>query len=486
MVSKKKSIKMNAGLNTLRTALNLLFPLITVPYISRVLSVEEIGKYNFSYSIIAYGLLIAALGIDKYAVREGAKYRDDKEKIGEFASKVFSINIVATFFAYALLFLYLFLSPKASEYYTCILIFSLEIFFTTIGTEWLYSIFEEYVYITIRSVVFKVISMALLFIFVRKPGDYLIYTGISVLANVGSNILNFIHAKKLCKIKFTVKFNWRELLPPILIIFATNVAIKIYVSSDTTMLGYLTDDYTVGIYSFSGKVYTILKNMLSATLMVSIPRLAFYVGKKMQDEYENLIIKIANSLMILAIPAMIGMMMMSRNIIIILGGKNYEKSQSSLIILCIAIVFSIFSMLFNQGILLPYKREKYTLRSSIVSAVENIGLNFIFIPLLAENGAAITTVLAEITMAVMNYYSSRDVAKKIFKNTTTVKNIATIIPGCIAIVIICIVVTKFVTNIVLQTVLSVGLSVLSYAFVLLIFRNPIAEGILQSIIKRIK
>ena len=106
--------------------------------------------------------------------------------------------------------------------------------------------------------------------------------------------------------------------------------------------------------------------------------------------------------------------------------------------------------------------------------------------MLAENGAAITTVLAEITMAVMNYYSSRDVAKKIFKNTTTVKNIATIIPGCIAIVIICIVVTKFVTNIVLQTVLSVGLSVLSYAFVLLIFRNPIAEGILQSIIKRIK
>jgi O-antigen/teichoic acid export membrane protein len=306
-----------------------------------------------------------------------------------------------------------------------------------------------------------------------------------VFASVGSNILNFIHAKKLCKIRFTLKFNWKEYLPPILIIFATNIAIKIYISSDTTMLGYLKDDYIVGIYSFSGKIYSIIKNVLAATMIVSIPRLAFYAGKEIRDDYEKLITRIANTLLVIAIPAMIGLIMTSKNVILILGGKKYEQAQSSMIILSIAIIFSIFSMLFNQGILLPYKKEKYSLRSSIVSAIENIGLNFFLIPLLAENGAAITTVLAEFTMATMNYYSSRNVAKNIFKNKKTIKNILTIIPGCVSIIGICLVVMRLVSGVVLQTILSIVLSVISYTCVLLIFRNPIAKDVFLTVRKKV-
>ena len=486
MKMKIKSIKLNAGLNIIRTTLNLLFPLITVPYISRVLSVEEIGKYDFSFSIISYALLIAALGIDKFAVREGTKYREDGDKIGEFASKVFSVNLISTLFSYILLFLYLFTSNKASDYFNYILILSVEIFFTTLGTEWLYTIFEEYVYITIRSIVFKILSLVLLVIFVRKPGDSLFYAGITVFASVGSNVLNFIHARKLCKIRFTFNFNWKELLSPILIIFATNIAIKIYVSSDTTMLGYLQNDYSVGIYSFSVKVYTMLKSIINATLIVAIPRLAFYAGNRMLESYNNLINKIFNTLLIVALPTMLGLIMVSRNVILILGGDKYEQSQSTMIILSFAIVFSIFSSLFNQGILLPLKREKYALRASVVSAVENITLNFLLIPLLAENGAAITTVLAEFTMAMMNFYSSRDIAINIFKDKITKVNILTIIPGCIAIAVICVLITKFIPGIFLQMILCVILSVLAYVGVLIMLRNPIASGMLKSAVNRLR
>lgn len=234
-----KSIKINAVLNGIRTILNLLFPLITFPYISRVLSIDEIGKYNFSLSVISYFMLIAALGIDKYAVREGTKYRDNKNEMSKFASRIFTVNMASTTLSYLLLLAYMIFSIKAHSYRICIMIFALQILFTTIGTEWLYTIYEEYRYITIRSIIFKVISIALLFVFVQKEGDYLGYACITVFATVGSNILNFINSKKYCNIRIKFGFDWKNYLKPILIIFAANVAVQIYVNSDITILGYL-------------------------------------------------------------------------------------------------------------------------------------------------------------------------------------------------------------------------------------------------------
>ena len=192
---KKKSLGVNAFLNGLRSVLNLLFPLVTFPYVSRVLSVSGIGIYNFANTYISYFLLIAGLGIATYAVREGAKYREEKDKISKCASQIFSLNMIATIIAYLLLFASLIIFKNLHNYISCILIFSLQILFTTLGTEWIYTIYEDYTYITIRSIVFKMISIVLLFLLVRRPEDYLIYAAITVFSAVGSNLLNFIHAR---------------------------------------------------------------------------------------------------------------------------------------------------------------------------------------------------------------------------------------------------------------------------------------------------
>lgn len=121
----------------MKSILNLLFPLITFPYVSRILSVSGIGIYNFAGTYINYFVLMAGLGIATYAVREGAKYRDDREKIEEFSTQVFSINMIATVIAYILLFASLLIFKNLSNYVSCILIFSLQILFTTLGTEWM-------------------------------------------------------------------------------------------------------------------------------------------------------------------------------------------------------------------------------------------------------------------------------------------------------------------------------------------------------------
>ena len=175
-----KSLSLNAFLNTIRNILNMVFPIITFPYVSRILGAHNLGIYNFSNTYVNYFLLLAALGINTYAIREGAKYRDNREEINKFVGQIFSINLVATVISYLLLASTLILFNELKMYAICILVFSIQIIFTTIGVEWIYSIYEDYAYITIRSIVFKILSIILLFIFVKKPDDYLIYAGITV------------------------------------------------------------------------------------------------------------------------------------------------------------------------------------------------------------------------------------------------------------------------------------------------------------------
>ena len=138
----------------------------------------------------------------------------------------------------------------------------------------IYQIYEDYAYITIRSIIFQIISVILLFVFVKRPTDYLNYAAITVFSAVGANVLNFVHVRRYCKVHLVFHFNWKIHLIPILIIFGANIANIIYVNSDITLLGLMKNNYVVGIYSVSSKVYQIVKTLISARVIVTVPRLA--------------------------------------------------------------------------------------------------------------------------------------------------------------------------------------------------------------------
>lgn len=483
---RKKSLGVNALLNGLRSALNLIFPLITFPYVSRVLSVDGMGIYNFSNTYVNYFVLIAGLGVATYAVREGAKYRDNEEEISEFASQVFTINMISTLIAYLLLIGSLLIFSNLRNYVTCILIFSLQLFFTTIGTEWVYTIYEEYEYITIRSIAFKIISIVLLFLLVHSPNDYLWYAAITVFAGVGSNILNYIHAKSFCKIKFVKETNWRYHLKPILVIFASAVAITLYISSDTTILGLLKGNYAVGIYGVAVKIYTIVSGLISGLLVVTIPRLAMLIGKKRVKEYNHVLQEVINSVSILGLPAAVGLVMLSREVILIIAGRKYLEGTLSLQIITWALIFSNYSTIFNQCVLIPLKRESKTLRNTVITGLVNVGLNFIFIPLWSYNGTALSTVIAEFMVMFMNGWSARDYVGPILKSKRTFKSILDSIIGCVGIALVCVLLKLGISSLILRTVLSVGLSVIMYGAILVFFKNEIALEYLNKIMNRMR
>ena len=477
---KKKSLGVNAILNGLRNMLNLLFPLITFPYVSRVLSVRSIGIYNFSNSIITYFLLIASLGISVYSVREGAKYRDNKEELGKFASEVFSINIVSTIVSYLLLILLTISIPKLSSVSTVIAIFSLQIAFTTLGTEWIFSIYEEYAYITLRSIFFKLVSLLMMFVFVKNKNDVAMYAAITVFATVGSNVLNYIKAKRIITFNFTLDMNLKRHIKPIMIIFASNIAVLIYVNSDITLLGFFKSSYDVGLYSVSVKIYSLVKTVLSSILIVTIPRLSMLWGKEKYEEYFKVLKQIYNVLLILIVPAMIGIISMSKQIILVISGNKYVEASVSLKILSVALIFSIISWLFNECVLIPTKLEKYTFYGTFTSALLNIILNIFFIGKWGINAAATTTVVSELIGMILSVYFARDIVKI----GELVENHLGCIVGSVAIYVECSIINIFIYNAFISVIVSIIVSLISYVTILIIFKDKVTVGFIHEIVSR--
>lgn len=478
---KKKSLSINAILYVIRNIMKILFPLITFPYISRVLGVDSIGQYNFASSVINYFILIAELGISTYAVREGARLRENRKKINEFINEIFTINITSTAISYALLFIVLVLFKDIRTSALLITILASKIIFNTIGLEWVYTIYEEFSYIVIRSITTQFFSLIMMFLLVKSSKDVYIYAGITVIASVGSNLFNWIHIKNYCRARMTKRVNWKKHLKPILMIFVTTISISIYSTADMTMLGILSGNRATGLYSVSAKVYDIAKSTLAAIILVSIPRLSAILGKKDFIQYEITAPKIYKTLISLAVPSMFGIMLLAQDIILLISGRNYLDATCSLQILSIAAIINLGAWFYGQCVLIPLKKEKIMLFMSIITALLNIVLNICMIPLWEENAAAITTLISEIT----SFGIVMSAARKYIKFKGIYISYLKTIAGCIGMVIG----VKYVLGLELNMYSEILLSVLSgaiiYIIIEIVLRNEEFMGIIISFLSKI-
>ena len=468
---KSKSLIKNTGLNIVRQLSSILFPLITFPYISRVLLAENYGKVTFSQSIVSYFSLIAAFGIVNYAIRECTIVRHDKEKIITLASELYSVNIITTVFAYFLLAILLGISAKVRSYSTIILVQSVAIALSTLGVEWIFCVYEDFTYITIRSIIVQIISLVFMFIFVKKPEDYIIYSVILVVSSGGANIINYFYARKYVKFQFTLKMKFFHHLKPLLALFFSSIMITIYVNSDITMLGILRNDYEVGVYGVSVKIYTIIKNLVNAIFITTLPRVSALNKETDGKMLEALLNKIGNLIIIAIFPVLIGLILEAPNIVKIVAGESYLSGYKSLQILSFALVFSVFANFVVNLVLLPNRLDNKILYSSAVGALINILLNLIMIPKVGFVGAAITTLISELTVAVLGIVYSY----KIYRFKIDLRNLISAIIGCI--VIACISyygkVILDITSDIYREAFVVIASIIGYFAVLFLLKNPL-------------
>lgn len=474
-----KSITKNAFFNSIKALCQVIFPIITIPYVSRILGTNNYGKINYTASIISYFSLLSAFGINNYATREGARKRNDPESFKSFANQLFTINLITTICALLLLLIVIKYSDKQNR--ILLSIQSVSLIFSFVGADWINTIYEDFTYITIRYIVVQSISLILLFVLVQNHNDYIIYAAITTVANTGANIFNAIYIRQYVKPRISFSRNIFHHILPMAILTGYSFTLSIYVNSDIIILGILQGDIDVGIYSIAAKIYLVIKQILNASIVVAVPRIAFVLGRGEQDTYERLANLIFNFLICLVLPSIIGLFMLSSNIIFLAGGSEYMNGGIPLKILSISLLFSVFGCFFSNCILLPNKREKDMFTASLSACIINIGLNLLVIPYISYVGAAITTLIAEMVVMSICIFKS----KKCHFLHIEPQNLSSCILGCMSIVMICYIIDKIIVNVLLSSIISIALSVSIYIIILTVSKNTIILNVLNKISKYI-
>ena len=395
MPQRTPSINKNTVYHTIKSIFSIIFPLITFPYISRVLLTENVGKVNFGSSIVSYFSLIASLGITTYAIRECSKVKERREEFELIASEIFSINILSTIVSYIALGITLIVAKPLKNYRVLICIQSSIILFTTLGADWINTAMEDFRYIAIRTVVTQILSIALMIIFVHRPADYLKYAVISLVSSGGSSFLNIFYRRRYCRTRFLFKMNLKKHLPPILLLFSLMLSQIIYTNSDMTILGLVKGDYEVGLYSTSVKIYSLVNTTIASIFWVVMPQLSTGFANNDYVSVNKLLRYALNFIVFLGIPCFCGIEIIADQLIGLIAGEAFLGASTSLRILGIALMFSFWGGWIGNIIMIPSGHEKICLYSSIVSASLNIGLNILLIPKWGLNAAAFTTALSE-------------------------------------------------------------------------------------------
>ena len=478
----QKSIKKNTLFNALKTFSTIVFPLITFPYVSRILLAENVGKVNFGLSIISYFSLIASLGITTYAIRECSAVRTQRDLLSKLASEIYSINVITTIIAYILLALTLLLYKRLENYRVLILIQSLSILFTTLGTDWLNSAMEDFRYITVRTIIFQIIAIGLMFSFIHAPEDYLKYAAISLVSSSGAHIVNVWYRKRYCDVRFTIHIDWKTHLTPIILLFVMILAQDIFTNVDSTMLGLMQGDRAVGIYTTAQKVNRVVSQVVSSVLWVIMPRMSLYFAQKKYEEINRLLRKLLGFNFLVGLPCVVGQIVMAKDIVLVAAGTDFAESAPVLQIRALSMLFALFGgNLLGNAILLPSKQEKYYMIVCIITAVINVVANYSLIPVFGPVGAAITTAFCSLCILIMLVFK---VDKRI-KFSNTGKLIVSPLVGCVGIVAVC-VGFRSIEEMAIRVILSIVCSVFVYGCIQLLLRNELALEVAGNTLKRLK
>ena len=415
------SIKKNFIMNILLTLSSFIFPIITFPYISRILLPIGMGKVSFATSIINYFCLFAQLGIPYYGIRACACVRDDKDKLTRTVHELLVINLALGIVSYIILGVCILNIPRLCQEKELYFVISITIVLNSLGMEWMYKGLEKYSYITKRSILFKFSAVGMMFAFIHEQDDYILYGAVTIFAASASNILNFINVRKYIYIRNMHGYCIKRHLKPILVFFAMACATTIYTNLDNVMLGFMTTDIDVGYYNAAVKIKTVLVSIVISLGTVLLPRASYYIENKQLDEFKRISEKAFNFVLIIAIPMMVFFVLYAKETIYFLSGSEYENAIIPMMIIMPTLVFIGMTNILGLQMLVPLGKEKYVLYSEIAGAIVDLLLNALLIPVYKSSGAAFGTFVAEIMVFVVQFLAIKSYAVSFLKNVQFIK-----------------------------------------------------------------
>lgn len=478
------SLKKNIVYNFINVLTGIIFPVVTFPYAARVLLPEGIGIFNFQQSIIAYIVLLTSLGIPMYAVREVAKYRDDVKIRNQVTIEIAILSFILCFAGYIVVWLLGETIPQISSHLSLFYVLSLSILFTSLGVDWFYRGVEDFKFITIRAVAFRLLSVVALFLFVKSADDLLAYGFIIVGSTVGNNFINFIHLRKYIQIK---QISWKSIriwrhLFPACRIFVFNLVVSIYVNLNVVMLGFMSGDSAVGFYTAGNKIAHVVLSVVASLGVVMLPRCSNLIEQGLKAEFSVVTQKSFRFVLATSIPSTVGLILLSVPVIAAFCGSEFLAAAPVLRWTAPVIIFIGLSNVFGIQILYPQGQENLVIWSTVGGAFFNFLLNLLLIPAFSYVGAAIATFVAEFVVLFIQIKGGR----KYIPFPTLEKCYFNYVIAALVMAIVVFLITRWILNIWLLLLIAVLVGGIVYSGILWKLKDSLFIEALNFVTQRIK
>ncbi len=393
-----KSVKKNYIYNLAYQILLVIVPFVTIPYLSRILGVENIGINSFTLSIVSYFIMLANIGVGSLGQREIALRQDDRKAYSKIFWNLFSFQAVVglisilTYIIYVVLF---------GSYPGVQWIMIINIIAAVVDMAWFYRGLEEYRYISIRNIFIKLASVAAIFAFVHAKDDLPIYVLINSLSLLISSALLWIKFPKIADKPVLKEIRIFKYWKDSIIYFLPQVATSIYTVLDKTMLGFITgSEAENGFYEQTYKIIQLCLILITSLNAVIAPRMAFLYGKGKKKEMQDRMKTSFHFIYLVAFPIIFGLIAIGPAFSVVFFGEGYEKVQTLLPLFApIVLIISVSNCIGGQ-FLVPIGKRIQTAAYLWLGAGVNVICNFIFIPLYASHGAAIGSIIAELVITI--------------------------------------------------------------------------------------
>jgi len=390
----------------LLSIVNILFPVLSFPYASHVLGPAGIGKVQLAISFAQYFAMFAALGIPIYGIKEAAKHKDDPKKLSGVFTELTTIFFVASMILFAAYLLIIFSFPFFGSNRSLYISAGILVLMSFSYADWFFAGIEEFKGITVRSVLIKTISLVLLYSFVKTSADFEKYLFIIVFSILGNQILSFIMVFRKTNFSF-LDIRFRKHMQPLFYLFSATLAASIYTILDTVLLGFLSNDKAVGLYTASVKLIKLTIPIVTSMGVILIPPISKGFSQNNLGEVKKLLDKSFNFLVFLSIPMALGLAILAPECIVIFSGKQFITGSTSMQILSVLPLLIGFGHFFCFQVLMPAGKNKEIFLSIIAGVFTCLALNFILVPFLQEKGASIANIATELIVTITYYYFTR-------------------------------------------------------------------------------
>lgn len=396
-------LKKNIFYNSVLTVSNFFFAFITFPYVSRVLGVANLGLCNFIDSTINYFILFSMLGISTLGIREIAKYKNDKNQLESCFRDLFFLNGILTLCAICALIVMIFFIPTFASQKRMMYIGVGKLVFNFFLVEWFFAGSENFRYITIRSLIVKIVYCASVFIFIRNRDQFVLYFALMVGSVMINAILNWHYLSSLIRVSW-IRFNIKRYFKSNIILGSYVVLTSMYTTLNVLYLGFLGGNIEVGYYTTASKLYSIFLALFTAFTAVMLPRMSALIAERKIEEFKRMAKRSYDILFGFSFPAILLASVFAPQIIKIIAGPGYEGAITPMRIIMPLILIIGYEQILVIQVLMPLRKDKAVLINSIIGALFGVILDILLVGKLKSVGSAIVWLTSETAVLISAQY----------------------------------------------------------------------------------